>query len=209
MTSFHRLLIGCLTCFFALFPFIWQVQSRQFLKEKQAYLNTDFYYLRGFIKSVEKTRRDLHKLGAKQISYYHFTDHIYIEQGKKPDFSSGYLRIREYHPPTSFKHQVEMCRQMVTEGGIPLKERTHFSSYKKARKALVKGEKEIFSFERYGWQYNLKGHLVFVEDIDGLGPSVEVMSPTYSSLKKKLAELKAEKITEDSTPLIYSKKYFI
>lgn len=62
-----------------------------------------------------------------------------------------------------------------------------------------------FSFSRCGWEYCLESMLIYVEEIDGLSPSIEVIAPSYQEILMLFKDLKIAEILTDSVPEWYCK----
>lgn len=60
--------------------------------------------------------------------------------------------------------------------------------------------KEKFRYSWKGWQYEAGKNQLFIEDIEGFDPSIEILSENKKDLTNLLSEVGAGKIFEDPVP---------
>lgn len=58
---------------------------------------------------------------------------------------------------------------------------------------------------REGWQYNLGDSRIFIEDIDGFKPSIEIVSETEQEIQDLLNKIGIMEIIKESVPEVMRK----
>jgi adenylate cyclase class IV len=128
---------------------------------------------RALIESIAKARERAEKLGAEYVGEYAFKDIIFC----KNDEFLDYYRIRAYSRTNRDTKMVVLTLKKSRKGEKP--EVAVSKEFDEVRDALAEISPEYrrrFEFVRNGWEYNLKGARVFIEDIEKIGPTIEVES---------------------------------
>lgn len=163
----------------------------------------DAVEIRGIIHDSLSARVALTQANAVYQGDYAFNDTIYAED----DFNDEFFRVRQYlltrwkqksvvvvhkvKDPEGGRHQVRFegeCDSIAqAESHIPLS----FS-------------KKCFFFRR-GWEYSLGNMRVFVEEIEGLPPSVEVIAASKEEIFDLFDDLNVSEVLTGSVPEWYCK----
>ncbi len=160
---------------------------------------------RAKIKSIEKARSALEKLGAKFKSTYAFTDNIYFKKDGKKDLREEFMRARSYKENNWDTKDVVFVHKKIEWSGstktsnVLLKE--EFDTLDEAENRIQDVEKS-FSYARKGWEYTLGDAHIFVEDIEGLGPSVEIEADDEKTIDDLFNKLDATERITGSMPEI-------
>lgn len=137
------------------------------------------YEIRAFISDIEFAKEKL--IGSQALSNgeYSFRDHILKASVDSHDYNQEYLRIREFiqsaHPHKRVEY-VRKVRESPRQCGVIL-DKQGFDSLEECLYTLDLGDRIAFSFQRRGWEYSLDAMQVYVEEIEGLPGSVEILAP--------------------------------
>ena len=162
--------------------------------------------IRAISRDIENTRSTLLRRKATFIGDYAFTDHIY-SNATQSNLNDEFVRIREYQR-TNWKQKAVVIVHKVRDA----REGNHQTLLKEECDTLDEAEKFIpndfykrFSFPRHGWEYCLENMQIYVEEIDGLSPSIEVIAPSHQEILILFKDLKITEILTDSVPEWYCK----
>lgn len=161
--------------------------------------------MRGFITSIQEVKDQLQKNGALFKSEYAFTDSIYSYKDSPFDLNKEFIRLRKYEKTAwAQKNIVLVHKQIDVRGqvGINLFKK-EFDTVDQASHALIHHQL-LFSFMRTGTEYYWNDMRIFVEDIQGLPPSVEVIAPSSEQIISFFGMFNAKIITE-SVPALMEK----
>ena len=160
----------------------------------------DIFEARGFIGDVDNTRHLVEvrlNIGTYK-SCYSFRDFIYAPQEEEVDLTTDFVRARVNEFP---RRDVVLVRKRATWQGICKRDEIVLE---REFRTLVEAEgcvrkefsryKRRFSYSRYGWEYSFSGCNVHVEEIEYLGPSVEVHASTLKELEETLRLLEVDKM---------------
>lgn len=138
---------------------------------------------------------------------YAFTDYIYINCNSNKNLNEEFLRIREYKITRWQQKPVVVIykiRNLQGEG--------HQIQFYQEFETLTEGEQTIpshfskkCSFFRHGWEYQLRDMRIFVEEIDSLPPSIEVIANSQEEIFSLFNNLGVIEILSDSVPQWYCK----
>lgn len=152
---------------------------------------------RALIADIEQTREKLAELGAVFNSNYAFKDIIFVPKRKSYNLSDDFLRVRVYiknNWPTKkvvLVRKQSKFREVGKTDTITLK--NEFDTEREAFdfvSAKLGGEFERgFEYEREGWQYDLGKHRVFVEDIKGFKPSMEIEADSGGEIESLFTKI--------------------
>ncbi len=137
---------------------------------------------RALISNIEQTRKKLADLGAAFNSNYAFKDIIFVPKKAECNLSDDFLRVRVYTK-----------NNWPTKKVVLVRKQTEFKDTGKIDNIILKKEFDAeqeavdfvateletefergFEYEREGWQYDFGKHRIFVEDIKGYKPSIEI-----------------------------------
>lgn len=162
--------------------------------------------IRAISKDVENTRMTLVRKKATFIGDYAFTDHIYsnVNHGNLND---EFVRIRQYQK-TNWKQKAVVIVHKVRDaqkGNHQILLKEECDTLEEAEKFIPNDFYKKFSFPRHGWEYSLESMLIYVEEIDSLSPSIEVIAPSHQEILMLFKDLKISEILTDSVPEWYCK----
>jgi adenylate cyclase class IV len=168
---------------------------------------------RAVVESVEKARNSVESLGAEFKSDYAFKDIIYVPKKADYNLSDDFLRVR-----------VMTKRNWPTKDVILVRKQTEWKEHGKLDNIVLREEFDTeeeavdyidkhlstefergFEYSREGWQYQLGDSRIFVEDIGGYGPSVEVEADTEQQLQDILDKIGVKEVVKESVPEIMRK----
>ena len=165
---------------------------------------------RGPISDVNLIKKELEKLGAVFKVDYEFTDYIYKPtHSDKIDLNKQFVRIREYNK-SQWKHKKFVLVHKVTFWGEGEKKsknklKEEFDNLNDAKKKLNDYEL-YFKFHRTGLQYGIKDSEIFVENLEYLGPSIEIISNNKKTLDKMFNKFQITEKFSDCVPKLIEKK---
>jgi adenylate cyclase class IV len=162
--------------------------------------------IRGVIDDSENVCLSLINEHATCKGDYAFTDHIYSNY-KYSNLNDEFIRIREYQI-TKWKQKAVVVVHKIRD----LQGNNHQSLFKEECDSIEEAERFIsadfykkFSFSRRGWEYCLGSMHIYIEEIDGLGSSIEVIGPSREEILNLFNRLKVIKVITDSVPEWYDK----
>lgn len=156
--------------------------------------------LRARIGSIQETHRLLEELGGKKLNEYAFEDRVYFLQGET-SLEKGYVRIRS--PPGYDNSQRFQITKKITHQGQRLETYRSFSSTLELAKAKIQGHWNACIIARKGTQYQLGNGLLYVEEIEEYGNSIEAIYPSEMEAREWLHQLNATEISMLSMPLLF------
>lgn len=161
---------------------------------------------RGVINNSENVCLALINEQATYKGEYAFTDHIYSNY-KSVNLNNEFIRIREYHI-TKWKQKTVVVTHKIRD----LDEGNHQNLFKEECDSIEEAEKFIpvgfykkFSFFRRGGEYCLRSMNIYIEEIDELGSSIEVIGPSREEILNLFNRLNVIKVITDSVPEWYDK----
>lgn len=165
---------------------------------------------RAIISGIENTRKKVEQLGAAFKGEYIFKDVIFILKQDDFNLSDDFLRMRVYSK-----------NNWSTKNVVLVRKQTEFKSTGKINKIILKEEfdtekealdfvqenlssefKREFEFSRTGWQYQLANHRIFIEDVEGFKPSIEIEAETEDELKSLFDKIGILEKINESMPKI-------
>ena len=168
---------------------------------------------RAIIKDVLEARKVVESLGGNFLSNYAFKDIIFVPSVGDFNLTDDFVRVRVYSKTNWPTKNVIVVRKQTkfVEGGkvsdVVLKK--EFDTEEEALSFLeknVSGFEKGFEYSREGWQYELNGLKIFIEDVEGFKPSVEVISKDEKSLEEILSKLNVLERCNESLPELIKKK---
>ena len=150
---------------------------------------------RATISDILKTKKIIENLGAVLKGEYVFKDKIFINAGD----ADGFLRMRIYSKNNwDTKDVVLLKLAPKSSGHANIFFRQEFETEREADEFVLNNFPEfIYSFEysKTGSQYNLGETIIFIEDIEEIGPSVEIEASSKQELESLFSKINAgEKI---------------
>lgn len=146
---------------------------------------------RALISNIEETRKKLVDFGAVFNSNYAFKDIIFIPRKSAYDLSDDFLRARVYVKNSSLTKKVVLIRKQTEFKEIGKIDniilRKEFNTEEESvHFVLAEFGSEFergFEYEREGWQYDFENCRVFVEDIKGFRPSIEIEADSEEQIE--------------------------
>jgi len=155
---------------------------------------------RAFIPNLTQVKTKLEVLHAQYKGNYSFTDHIYFP--KDSQAQASYARIRIYKK-SEWIHKKVVLTIKDDKQNVLLK--NEYDTLEEAQKHILPEFKYLFNFSREGWEYALNGCALFLEKIEHLQLSLEIVAPTEQEISTLFKTFSATKILEESLPLYYAK----
>lgn len=169
--------------------------------------------VRGKIKNIEGVKKKIESLGGIFKGYYFYCDIVFAVGYEKVDMGKDVVRLRELKVNNRqtknylLTHKIaEWTDRTKTDRFIV---RQDFDTMEEARDFIevhYSGSlKEDFKYCREGWEYWVGNSRVFVEGIEGFGPSVEIESDSKEDLEGLFEKLEIEERFTDSVPDVMRK----
>ena len=165
---------------------------------------------RGAISDIELIKSILKKEGAKSKVDYEFTDYIYkLGDSNRISLNKEFIRIREYQK-SQWKHKkvVLVHKKTLWMGGSKKSKeifKEEFDNLKDAEN-MIKNYSFYFKFHRIGSQYYFEASKLFIEDLEYLGPSIEIETNNKKTLDKLFKKFNVTKRFSNSTPKLIEDK---
>jgi len=159
---------------------------------------------RGPISNIKLIEKELEKLGAEFKGDYEFTDHIYKPiHSDEIDLNKEFVRIREYNK-SAWKHKKFVLVHKFTswEKGVKTSKKILKEEFDNLNHAenKIKNYKLYFKFHRTGSQYEFKDSKIFVENIEYLRASVEIISNDKKTLDNMFNKFQITERFSDCVP---------
>lgn len=159
------------------------------------------FELRAFFANFQQVKAAVCNLGSKNKGDYAFDDYIYHPLNRTFNFNQEFMRLRVYHLTQWQQKKVELVHKVKNTPGCSgctvIKEQ--FDQKNEANPFLL-AYQLAFSYGRCGTEFQLERCRIFVEDIDGLPPSVEILAPSQKEIDELFKQLKPTHIVMDSIP---------
>ena len=163
---------------------------------------------RAIIKNIKETKKRVENLGGVLKGIYSFKDIIFIPISKKINLNEEFIRLRVYkinNWPTKniiLNYKKTFWKNGTKRSKIILKK--EFDKKEQAIKFINryfnKQLRRYFEYSRKGWEYFIGKKRIFVEDIKGFKPSVEIETKDKNELNKIFKQLKIIKKISDTVP---------
>ncbi len=154
---------------------------------------------RAFVSSIEQVKSKLSLLNAEFMGEYAFQDFLYQPKDKEYDWNREFVRLRVYEKTNWKQKPVVLIYKYMRVA----KFKKEYDRMEEANSDLS-GYNLSFSFSRKGFEYLLGDVRVFVEEIQGLSPSVELVSPSREKIETLFQNLEVTQIITDSVPKLVS-----
>lgn len=162
--------------------------------------------IRAYIDNFGETCRQLQTLGAVHQGEYAFIDYIYYPCGKIIDLNREFVRLRKYDQTSWNQQKYVLVHKIKEEIGKSGKIIWHqeSDSIEKAHQLLDSyGVQFLFSFSRTGMEFAWQDMRIFVEEIQGLPPSIEIVSNEAQQIKELFEFLHVEIMYDSAAQLAY------
>ena len=157
--------------------------------------------VRAFIFNIEKTKLTLSLLNAEFKGEYEFKDYIYYPQDREFDLNKEFVRLRAYQKTQWDQKAVELSHKIKSDQGLSgsFKFKKQFNTTEEAD-TFLSDYRFAFSYHRKGFEYELDDIRIFLEDVQDLPPSIELVSPSKKNIDQLLDKLAPIQILSDSVP---------
>lgn len=164
-------------------------------------LSIQGFEVRAFIIDIEWAQLQLSLLGAEFKGEYEFSDYIYHPRDRDFDLNKEFVRLRVYQKTKWDQKMVELSYKVKSDPGISgsLKLKKQFNKMEEAE-TFLSDYRFTFSYQRKGFEYQLDNVKIFLEDVHGLPPSVELVSPSKKNIDQLFDKLTPVQILSDSVP---------
>lgn len=165
------------------------------------------FEVRAFINDIEQIKERLSSLNAVFKGSYSFKDYIYFPMDRDFDLNKEFIRLRSYQKINWNQKPVELVYKLKT-----FSDRSGSTLFKKQfdvfeeSKEFLNNYKLDFSYARNGFEYSLGSLRIFLEDIEGLPPSLELLSHSKEEMDDLFNLLTPIQILSDSVPRLIQKK---
>ena len=154
--------------------------------------------LRAIINNILRVKQSLSDNNALYKSYYSFLDYIYFP---KTQSDISYARIRSYKK-SGWQHKSILLTIKSDQKTILKQE---YDLLDDAKNAIKEGFDYAFQFSREGWEYEWEGCHVFLEDIQDLPASIEVIAESRQLIDRLFLIVQAHEVLEVAVPFFYLK----
>lgn len=149
-------------------------------------------------------------LMAENATYqgdYAFNDYIYSDLNSHKNLNDEFFRVREYQLTRWQQKSVIVVHKIRDQQG-----QNHQILFEKECDILSEAQQHVpwhfssrCSFFRRGWEYCLNNMRIFVEEIEGLPPSVEIIASSEEEILKLFEKINITNVLIDSVPEWYCK----
>lgn len=164
--------------------------------------------VRAYIQDIDSARNALTELGATFKSEYAFSDYIYQPKDTNWNLNKEFIRLRVYEKTNWDQKKYVLVHKMKKTQGITGKILIHkeFDEITQAQDELKNDYSFMFSFYRKGWQYSLDDNQIFVEDIESLNPTIEVVALNQNFIDDLFTKLSIKNVIDSSVPYLFQQK---
>jgi len=163
---------------------------------------------RWIIKDIKETKKKIEELRGTHKSKYSFTDMVFSQKDNKLDLSKEFIRLRVYKlnewntKNIVLTHKITKWKGNFKKDKIILKK--EFDTIKEALDFIdkhYKGKvKKFFEYFRKGEQFQINNSRLFVENIKGFKPSIEIEAKSEKEINYLIKELELHKKVPNSIP---------
>lgn len=161
--------------------------------------------LRAYITNAQITRQIVENLGAVYLGSYAFTDHIYTLNIETIDLDKEFIRLRAYTKTEWDQKKFCLVHKKQETYGITKKTILYqeFDTLAQAQAHTIPYH-AVCSFYRTGHEYHLNTMKLYIEEIEGLAPSIEILGQQRQDIDDLLMQLPIESLVAHSVPyLVY------
>ena len=171
------------------------------------------------IKDISNARNEAEKIGGIFKGYYYCTDIIFknVENSDSEkgiiNSEKGIIRLRVFKINNRqtknfiFIHKIAEWEDKIKVDRIILKER--FDTIKEALDFMIEhygnNLKDDYEYSREGWEYHLDKSGIFIENIEKLGPTIEIEAESKRDLENLLKLFETTECFSEPTPEIMRK----
>lgn len=159
------------------------------------------FEVRALINDLDQVKKKLISLNAILKGEYEFKDYIYSPNRGEYDLNREFVRLRVYQKTNWDQKPVELSYKIKNFPNLSGKSllKKQFASIKEAEEFLKQHE-IAFSYSRNGFEYQLNDIKIYVEAIENLAPSIEIVSNSKEKMDQIFEHLTPVQILADSVP---------
>lgn len=162
--------------------------------------------IRAIIYRTENAKTVLREMNAVYQGDYVFKDCIYSKD--QIDLNPQFVRVRQYQKTQWQQKLVVISHKIRDIHGSKTLSQIECNTREEAIGFIPKEFNHLFSFSRKGWEYTAPEAVrIFIEEIDGLPPSVEIIAQNKESIHSLFSHLGVIEILSDSVPEWYRKRF--
>lgn len=163
--------------------------------------------IRAYIQDIDCIKTILLDLGAEYQSEYVFTDYMYQSKDGHWNLDEQFVRLRVYEKTMWDQKRCVLVHKKKTILGVTGNILIHkeFDAIEDAKQDLDEYTL-LFSFYRKGWQYSLNGMQIFVEDIENLNPTIEIVASDKDQIDDVFTKLAVKDVMKYSIPYTIQEK---
>lgn len=164
--------------------------------------------LRAWINNIDEVIEKLKNLGARDLGTYAFIDHLYDSSDEKYDFEEESFRLRNYQISNWDQKKICVTHKRKTHEGVrEIIFTSQFDTMLEANSKISESYKLVFSANRKGHEFSFNDLRIFVEDIQYLRPSIEILGNNSEHVMAIFNYLECYDILKYSVPqLILNEK---
>lgn len=165
------------------------------------------FEVRAVVGNIKAVQDKLSLLNASFEGDYSFKDSIYNLKNCSFDLNREFVRLRVYHITNWNQKALELTYKMKI---IPGQSGT--TLFKKEFNAIAEAElflkdySHLFSYSRNGLEYKLGEVRIFLEEIEELPPTIELLYSSQEEINHLLKVLSPIKILSESVPKLVENK---
>lgn len=164
---------------------------------------------RGKIKDIKEARYTAEKIGAMFKGFYSCTDFIFETKNVEEILILRVFKINNRKTKNHIlTHKIAEWSDKIKTDKIILKRK--FDTIKDAINFMIDhyGDfKEDYEYSRDGWEYSLNKNSIFIENIEKLGPTIEIESDNKNDLENLFKLFDISELFSESTSEIMRKLF--
>jgi adenylate cyclase class IV len=163
--------------------------------------------LRAIVSSTEYVHTQLAALRALKKGEYAFTDIFYYPIGSPYDFNAEFVRLRVYSKSQWVHKLVVLTHKQkgATDTRALTIKQLEFDTQQEALSSLPPAAFKAFTTARVGVEYEWQGLRIFVEEIEHLPPTVEIIAAAEQEVLHMFDLLGHQGVLTDSIPAYIAK----
>lgn len=164
--------------------------------------------IRIVVTSLQDICNILLDLSASLQGNYAFIDMFYHPIDGSYDFNTEFVRLRMYQK-SQWKHKqvvIAHKRKHLSDTRAVTIAHREFDTYVDAIKELISTHRQAFQVARTGIEYAWHGARIFVEDIESMPITVEIVAPTEQLVAQIATLLGCHEVLSDNVPAFIQKR---
>ena len=160
------------------------------------------FELRASLEDRATAQKNLESVCACFKGEYAFIDYIYRPWDREIDLNEEFIRLRVYQKTNWAQRNcvlIHKPKKVYGQSSVTFFNK-EFDSLAEAQNEIAQRYQLLFSFSRNGYEYALDGMRIFVEDIQGLPASIEVIAASKEQIMDLFNILGVNALIADSVP---------